>query len=101
MAKQELQERFNRLFKDCELYAIQLNGFSHTAYYKDSKGNKHIGVCSFYASSCECDSEETLYGDNVYRSYSTDRLKALFIGYPHYAYQNNAEEIVYKDVSEW
>lgn len=100
MDKQDFEARFKRLYPNCELYCVHLNGFSHSVFYKDKDGNKHIGVMSNYASSCEVREEEQ-YDDGVYRAYSTDRLKALFLGYPNYAYQCNAKEVVFKPVARW
>lgn len=98
--KQELKERFERLFKDCHLYCVQLNGFSHTIFYKDKDGKKHIAKYSGYASSCEYE-KETLYEDGVYRSYCEDKTKVFFMGYPNYQYQNNAKELIFENIERW
>ena len=99
--KQEFKDRFDRLFKGCDLFCAHFDGFSHEVFYKDAEGKKHIGVYSGYASSCEAEDEQ-LFDDGIYRAYSTDRLKALFLGYAHLSYSHgNAQEIVYKDVSLW
>lgn len=99
--KKEFKERFERLFKDCVIYCAHFNGFSHTVFYKDKEGKRHVGVYSGYASSCEAE-DEHLCEDGTFRAYCTDRLKALFLGYAHYSYSHGqAQEIVYKDVSLW
>ena len=100
MDKQELRERFERIYHNCKLYCVQLNGFSHTIFYKDKDGNKHIGCYSAYYSERH-DKDETLYEDNVYRATNTDNLKAFFLGYPHYCYQHNAKEIIFENISKW
>ena len=100
-AKAQFKKDFEKVFKGCKLYCLQLNGFSHTIFYKDSKGYKHIGVYSGYASPCECDDEETLYDDNVYRSYSTQQLKELLGNFGHWCYQHNAKEIIFENHCKW
>lgn len=95
----ELLNKFNRLYKGCTLYAIHLNGFSHTVFYKDANNEKHIdGVSAYAPEQYDCSSKNA---DGVWRSFNEDRTKVLFLGCPHYSYQNNAQEYVYKDVKEW
>ena len=97
--KTDLLNKFNNLYKGCTLYAIHLNGFSHTVFYKDNNGEKHIDGYSAYApEQYNCSSK---HEDCVWRSWNEDKTKVLFLGYPHYSYQNNAKEYVYKDVKEW
>lgn len=102
--KTELQTKFERLYKGCVLYAITLDGFSHSVYYKDADGTRHADKYSAYLSSHELESDRTHVnknGDVVHSSWNQDKTKVLFLGFPHYAYQNNAKEYVYKDVKEW
>ena len=96
--KTDLLNKFNNLYKGCTLFAIHLDGFSHTVFYKDSDGNKHIDGMTAYAP--EQYTPANTCG-NVTRSWNEDKTKVLFLGYPHYQYQNNAKEYVYKDVKEW
>lgn len=93
--KQKLKERFERLFPDCTLYAIQLDGFSHSVFYKDVNGNKKIDGYTAYAPEQYSNFEDGVHGWN------RDQAKALFIDQPHYCYQHNAQEYCYKPVSEW
>lgn len=97
--KNIFQTRFERLYKNCKLFAIQLDGFSHTVFYKDCNGNKHID----YMSACapEQYENEHLCSDGITRSWNTDKTKVLFLNFFNYHYQNNAKEYVFKDVKEW
>jgi hypothetical protein len=84
--KQYFKTRFNELFPELRLLAIQLNGFSHKAYFDN--GNKQSGIQSYefsnYLSVSEIDNHST-----------NDKFKSLFSGFSHYSYQKNAVEIVY------
>jgi hypothetical protein len=84
--KQTFKTRFKELFPELRLLAIQLNGFSHKAYYDN--GNKQSGIQSYefsnYLSSVEIDDHST-----------NNKFKSLFSGFSHYSFQNNAVEIVY------
>jgi len=93
--KDKLKERFNNLYKGCTLYCIQLDGFSHTVYYKDANGNKKIDGYSAYAPEQYDD-----FFDGVH-SWNRDQAKALFIDQPHYCYQHNAQELIYENISKW
>lgn len=101
--KTDLLNKFNNLYKGCTLFAIHLDGFSHEVFYKDQNGTKHIDGFSAYAPEQYQDDHETYNsrGDMAIQSWNKDRTKVLFLGYPHYSYQNNAKEIVYKDNKEW
>lgn len=96
--KTELQTKFERLYKGCTLYAIHLDGFSHSVFYKDANGLKHVDGMTAYAPEQYTPANVC---NNVSRSWNEDKTKVLFTGFPHYAYQNNAKEYVYKDVKEW
>ena len=84
--KQIFKTRFKDLFPESRLLAIQLNGFSHKAYFDN--GNKQSGIQSYeysnYLSNCEIKDLTT-----------NGKFKELFSGFSHYSYQNNAVEIVY------
>jgi len=84
--KQTFKTRFKDLFPELRLLAIQLNGFSHKAYFDN--GNKQSGIQSYefsnYLSSCEI-KDLTING----------KFKELFSGFSHYSYQKNPVEIVY------
>lgn len=103
MNKKDFLQRFKRLYKDCELYCVHLDGFSHEVFYKDGKGIKHIEGYSAYAPEQYEDDHETFNsrGDMAIQSWNKDVTKALFLGYAHYSYQHNAEEIIFKDVKGW
>ena len=89
--KQELKERFERLYKGCTLFCIQLDGFTHRVFYKDPNGERQVERFS----SCMSNEEANSYGMNK------DRTRALFIGYSNYLYQNNAKELIYKSVNQF
>ena len=101
------QTVFIFIIKDCTLYAIQLDGFSHCVYYKDANGDRHIAYYSGYATHYEAEHKCFRNGDpaNVddyaYVSWNEDKTKVLFLGYPHSSFQHNAQELVYQDRSNW
>ena len=98
MTNAELLNKFNKLYKNCTLFAIHLDGFSHTVFYKDENGEKHIDGCTGYApEQYKCSSK---HSDGIWRSWNEDRTKVL-LGTSHYCYQNNAIEYVYIDVKKW
>lgn len=97
--KKEFKETFSRIYKGCELYAIQLNGFTHTIYYKDANKKKHVAVYSGCAP--EQYEAETEYSDGVFRSMNTDKSKMLFLRHGHHQYQHNAKELVFKPATNW
>ena len=81
----QLLDRFKNLYPDCEPLAFQLDGFTHSVYFIDKKDLKvKREQTSAYMSECE----RSLYNDMPLR------CKNLFEGYPHYAFQNNAQEVV-------
>jgi hypothetical protein len=84
--KQTFKTRFKELFPELRLLAIQLNGFSHKAYFDN--GNNQSGIQSYEFSNYLSVSEIDNHSKN-------DKLKSLFSGFSHYSYQNNAVEIVY------
>lgn len=103
MVKNELNQRFKRLYPHCELFAIHLDGFSHTVFYKDGNGEKHIdGYTAYapeqYSQAQRCFSAD---GDFAWKSWNEDKTKVLFLGMSHLFYQNNAKEYVYRDVKKW
>ena len=96
--KEELQTRFSRIYKGCSLYAIHLDGFSHTVFYKDENGDKHIDG---YTGCAHEQYTPTNKVGSTYRSWNEDKTKVLFLGYPNYAFQGNAQELMYRPVAEW
>ena len=93
--KAKLLEVFNRLYQNCELYHITLNGFSHTVFYKDHDGNRHIDGISFFAPEQHyADYQDE--GGNI-ESFNEDRTKVLFMGFNHSDYQNNPMNLDYTD----
>ncbi len=84
--KQLFLQRFKDLFPESRLLAIQLNGFSHKAFY--DSGNRESRIQSYefsnYLSACEIDNIDL-----------NNKFKELFSGFPNFSYQNNALEIVY------
>ena len=80
-SKRKLKEVFERLYPNCELYYIMLNGFSHKVCYKDSNGDRHIDGVSFYAPEQYTD-KYIDEGGNI-ESFNLDRTKVLFMGFPH------------------
>lgn len=103
MNKKRFEARFKRLYKDATLYCVHLDGFSHSVFYKDKDGKKHIEGYSAYAPEQYQDDHETFnsQGDMAIQSWNKDITKALFLGYAHYCYQNNAQEIIFQDISRW
>lgn len=97
--KENLKKRFNEIYKNCTLYAVQLNGFSHKVFYKDNDNKKHIDGFSAY--SPEQKSETYLSQDGIYRSFNDEKAQALLSLYAHYRYQGRAKEIVFKNANEW
>lgn len=101
--KQALKERFERLYKNCTLFCVQLDGFSHSLWYKDEKGTRHIDHYSAYNPEHYEDDHETYNdrGQMAMQSWNKDRTKAFFLGYAHYSYQCNSKEHVFEDVENW
>lgn len=103
MEKQAFKERFERLYKGCEIFAAQFDGFSHKVFYKDADGIRHIDGYSAYCPE-QYREPAAFYnsrGEMAVKSFNTDRAKVLFMGCGHYAYQNNAVEMVFKDLAQW
>ena len=90
--KDLFKQRFEKLYPGKRLLAIQLDGFTHSVYYDDLKGKEKPikGKChkDIYTG-CMGQVEANSYGMN------STAVNKLFEGYPNYAYQNNAKEIVY------
>jgi hypothetical protein len=87
-----LKERFYKLFEGCELFAIQLNGFTHKIYFKDENKRRKIGIY------CPSAAAQKI-GDTVEQD--TPRINKLFNGFATWQYQGNAKELIYKDVEEF
>jgi len=94
-----LKKRFNEIYKDCTLYAVQLNGFSHKVFYKDNDNKKHIDTFSAYSPEQKC--ETYLSQGGIYRSFNDEKAHALLSPYAHYEYQGRPNEIVFKNANEW
>ena len=98
MTKQQLQDKRilkqriqDYLGEDRRVLAVQLNGFTHTIYFDNNpKGAKRApsSICVLRYSGCVNEVETQVYKINT-------ELKQIFVGYPNYAYQNNAIEFVY------
>ena len=97
--KENLKKRFNEVYKGCELFAIQLNGFSHKVFYKDTENKKHIDTFSAY--SLEQKEKASLSQDGIYRSFNDEKAQALLSLYAHSNYQGCAQEIAFKSANEW
>lgn len=87
--RETLETRFTKLFPNKRLLAVQLNGFSHTVFYDDgnSKDNYEVGY-------------KTVASEQRDPITNTPELYELFDGFPNYAYQRNAEEIIWVMPSE-
>lgn len=79
--KKVLKERFEKLYPERRLLAIQLNGFSHSVFYDYGDATERIHVGRF----SHCDPHQPILQVE----------KALFYDVPNYPYQNNAVEYVY------
>ena len=77
--RQEFQARFKELYPKKRLLAVQLNGFNHAVFFDDKDSGITVERYSPY-------SEVTG---------QTQQSKALFEGYPTYAYQGQPKDIVY------
>ena len=90
--KKEFRERWDRLFPNKRLLAVQLNGFTHTIFYDEKSPRAKVvkGECKqLVYSGCMSNAEARGYEMN------DDKVIAFFAGYPNYAYQGNPVEIVY------
>ena len=90
--KQIFKQRFEENYKGKRLLAIQLNGFTHTVFYDNKKKGEKVekeNISIDRYSGCMGQTEANGYGMN------NTAVSKLFEGYPNYAYQNNAKEIVY------
>ena len=83
--RKTLEERFRKLYKNCEPLCFQLDGFTHRVYFIDLEG---------YSIKREESTDYMGAGERSMYDEMTDRCKVLFMGYPNYAYQNNPQEIV-------
>jgi len=88
--KKEFKERWNRLFPNKRLLAVQLNGFSHTIFYDEKSPRAKVTNYHVYRySGCMGQDEAKRLGMN------DDKVVEFFAGFPNISYQNNAQEIVY------
>ena len=79
--KERLQQRFEELYPDKRLLAIQLNGFSHAAFFDNGNTDDEIEIVRYSAYAPE---QPVL-----------QKGKKMFEHIPHYTYQGNAIEIIY------
>jgi len=84
-----LLKKFNRLFPDKRLLAIQLNGFSHSIYCDGKTKESPIEKLGYSGCAPEI----------ITDTFNSDRIKAFFC-FPdgllgHNSYQENPVEIVY------
>ncbi len=88
--KKEFKERWNKLFPNKRLLAVQLNGFTHSIFYDEKSPRAKVGEYKqLVYSDCMSKAEARSYGMNE------DNVVEFFTGFPNYMYQNNAIEIVY------
>jgi citrate synthase len=90
--KKEFKERWNKLFPNKRLLAVQLNGFTHSIYYDEKSPRAKVvkGECKkLEYTGCMSQAEARSYGMNE------ENVIKFFEGYPNWQYQNNAIEIVY------
>ena len=90
--KKEFKERWNKLFPNKRLLAVQLNGFTHSIFYDEKSPRAKVvkGECKqLVYSDCMSMGEARSYGMNE------ENVVAFFKGYPNCQYQGNAIEIVY------
>lgn len=83
--KDKLEAVFKRLYRNCELYAILLDSFSHHVLYFDENGRKHIDGYSACAPEQHYAERLNEIGNIV--SFNEDRTKVLFAGYNHNQHQ--------------
>lgn len=79
--REKLQERFEELYPERRLLAIQLNGFNHSVFYDYGEAREPIQIGRF----SHCDSHQAILQVE----------KALFFDVYNYQYQGNAVEYVY------
>ena len=81
--KELLKSRFEKLYPNKRLLAIQLNGFTHTIFYDNGKAGEKVQVARYTNYAPE---DKTLLP-----------LGEMFAGYPNINYQSKSKEIVYVD----
>ena len=64
--KKEFRERWNRLFPDKRLLAVQLNGFTHTIFYDEKSPRAKVvkGECKQLVYSGICDGKYSWFNVN-------------------------------------
>jgi hypothetical protein len=81
--KELLKSRFEKLYPNKRLLAIQLNGFTHTIFYDNRKAEDKVEVAR--------------YTDYAPEDKTLLPLGEMFSGFPNGKYQGNSKEIVYVD----
>lgn len=81
-AKQKFQQRFQQLYPNKRLLAVQLNGFNHTIFADDGTGQGQVEVIKHNPNMPEA-------------KQLTPESEKFFEGYPTYNYQGNPKEILY------
>lgn len=93
--KSLLKNRFENIYRGCELVAIHLDGFSHGVLYFDENKKRRVDHYSMYAPEIKNDDD----GDG--RTFNSDNAIKLFAGIGHIFYQGNATEIIYMNRDEF
>lgn len=88
--KEILQYKFDELMPNHRLLAIQLDGFSHKAYYDSGTADSTIQVLRYSG----CTPEQ------VDEHFNQPNAIKLLCSEPHYIYQNQPIEIIYVDIKE-
>jgi hypothetical protein len=84
--KQLLKDRFEKLYPNKRLLAIQLDGFSHTIYCDNGNAKDKIEIVR--------------YSNYAPEIKDLIPLGEMFEGYPNHSYQGNPKEIVYVKPNE-
>jgi hypothetical protein len=84
--KQLLKDRFEKLYPNKRLLAIQLDGFSHTIYYDNGNAKDKIEIVR--------------YSNYAPEIKDLIPLGEMFAGYPNNSYQGNPKEIIYVKPNE-
>lgn len=79
--KGNFNNTFKRLFPGKRLLAIHLDGFSHSILYDSGKKTDEIEIA--YYSGCAPEQNKD------------DRVTLLLGQFPHFCFQNNAQEVIF------
>ena len=86
MSNKLLKDRFEKLYPNKRLLAIQLNGFNHTIYYDNGNAKDKIEIAR--------------YSNYAPEIKDLIPLGEMFEGYANNKYQGNPKEIVYVKPNE-